>query len=178
MHNTPQRIAVWDPFIRAFHWTLAATFLLAWITAEDSPKLHEQLGYFALVLLGLRLLWGLVGTRHARFNSFVRGPTEALGYLRSLAQGHPKDYLGHNPAGGWMVIGLIVALLATASTGMFANDSGELWEELHEGLAKFTLLLVAVHVVGVMASSLLHGENLIRAMLTGKKDEGRYRCLR
>jgi cytochrome b len=92
-----------------------------------------------------------------------------LGYLRSLAKGNSKDYLGHNPAGGWMVIGLIVALLATASTGILANDGGELWEELHEGLANVSLLFIAVHVVGVLASSLLHGENLIRAMLTGKK---------
>ncbi len=169
MHNTPQQITVWDPFVRTFHWTLAVTYLLAWITAEDWPGLHEQLGYFVLVLLGLRLIWGLVGTRHARFTGFVRGPTEALGYLRSLAQGHPKDYLGHNPAGGWMAIGLIIVLLATAATGILANDGGELWEELHEGLANILLLLVVVHVLGVLASSLLHAENLIGAMLTGKK---------
>jgi cytochrome b len=169
MHNTPQQITIWDPFVRAFHWSLAVSYLLAWVTAEDWPGPHEQLGYFVLVLLGLRLVWGLIGTRYARFDSFVRGPSAALGYLRSLAQGHPKDYLGHNPAGGWMVIGLIVALLATASTGILANDGGELWKELHEGLANISLLLIAVHVVGVLASSVLHGENLIRAMLTGKK---------
>ena len=118
MHDAPQQIAVWDPFIRVFHWTLAVTCLLAWITAEDWPGLHEQLGYFVLMLLGLRLIWGLIGTRHARFDSFVRGPSAALSYLRSLAQGQPKSYLGHNPAGGWMVIGLMIVLLATASTGM------------------------------------------------------------
>jgi cytochrome b len=169
MPTTPQRIAVWDPFIRAFHWTLAVTYLLAWVSAEDWPGLHEQSGYFVLILVGLRLIWGLVGTRHARFRNFVRMPTEALGYLRSLAKGHPLDYLGHNPAGGWMVIVLIIALVATASTGILANGGGELWEELHEGLANISLLLVVVHVLGVLASSLLHGENLIGAMFTGKK---------
>lgn len=169
MHTTPPQIAVWDPFVRAFHWTLAVTYLLAWITAEDSQGLHVRLGYFMLMLVGLRLIWGLIGTRHARFNSFIRGPSAALGYLHSLAQGHPKNYLGHNPAGGWMVIGLIITLVATAATGILANDGGELWEELHEGLANISLLLIIVHLAGVLASSVRHGENLIRAMLTGKK---------
>jgi cytochrome b len=169
MSTSKQQIAVWDPFIRAFHWSLALAYLVAWASAEEWAGLHENVGYFILALLGLRVAWGLVGTRHARFSDFVHGPGAALTYLRSLVQGHPRDYLGHNPVGGWMVVGLIVVLLATASTGILANGDEGLWEELHEGLANVSLLLIVVHVTGVIASSVLHRENLIFSMFTGIK---------
>jgi cytochrome b len=169
MQTAPNRIAVWDPFVRAFHWSLALTYLGTWLTAEEWAGLHEQLGYFVLGLIGLRVVWGLIGTRHARFGDFVRGPAATLAYLRSLLGGRPQHYLGHNPAGGWMVILLMLSLVATAASGILVGGEEGLWEELHEGLANLSLLLVAVHITGVVAASLLHGENLVRAMLTGHK---------
>lgn len=170
MQTAQHRIVVWDPFVRAFHWSLVVAYLGAWLTAEELAGLHEQLGYFVLALIGLRLIWGLIGTRHARFSDFVRGPAATLSYLRSLAGGRPRHYLGHNPAGGWMVVLLLLTLVATAASGILVGGGEEeLWEELHEGLANLSLLLVAVHITGVVAASLLHGENLVRAMLTGHK---------
>ena len=169
MQTTTQRIPVWDPFIRAFHWSLVLAYFGAWLTAEELGWLHEQLGYFILASLGLRLAWGLIGTEHARFINFLRGPNTTVEYLKSLADGRAKHYVGHNPAGGWMVILLITTLLATIVTGVLMGGHEDLWEELHEGLASLSLLLIVVHILGVIAASLLHSENLIQAMLTGCK---------
>ena len=130
---------------------------------------HEQAGYFLLGLIGLRVFWGFIGTRHARFGDFVRGRGETLAYLRGLGTGRPAHYLGHNPAGGWMVVMLLSALFGAAVSGMLMQGDEGLWEEIHEGLAGLTLLMVAVHVGGVVVSSLLHRENLVRAMITGRK---------
>ena len=160
---------MWDPFVRVFHWSLVLAYLGAWASAEEWAGLHDQLGYFILVLVGLRLIWGLVGTRYARFSSFLRTPSTAMAYLRSLAAGRPTHYVGHNPIGGWMVIALMASLTATGVTGVMMGAEDGLWEELHEIAANLSLLLVAVHVGGVLVASLLHEENLVRAMLTGNK---------
>lgn len=165
----PARERVWDPFVRVFHWSLVVSYLLAWVTAEEWDLLHEQLGWFVLTLLGLRLAWGLIGTRHARFGDFVRGPGKVRAYLGSLLRGNPEHHVGHNPVGGWMVLALIVTLAATALSGVLMVRGGEAWEDLHEGLANLSLALVAVHVLGVVVSSFAHRENLIKAMLTGYK---------
>ena len=158
------RVAVWDPFVRTFHWSLLLAYAGAWLTAEEWAQAHEGLGWFVVALLGLRLVWGLIGTRHARFSDFVRGPRSTLAYLRTLAGGRPADYLGHNPAGGWMVILLIGSLAATAASGILMAESGHgLWEELHEGLATLSLLLVGVHLAGVIVASL----NIKTALLFG-----------
>ncbi len=161
---------VWDPFIRTFHWSLVLSYLIAWVTAESVERLHEQSGYFILALLGLRIVWGLIGTPHARFSDFVYSPRNTLRYLASLLSGQPPYYRGHNPAGGWMVIALIICLLATAVSGiMIAEAHEELWEELHEGVAELSLLLVVLHLGGVVTASWLHRENLVKAMLSGRK---------
>lgn len=170
MRKATRSVPVWDPFIRLFHWSLAISYALAWATAESAMALHERAGYFILTLLALRVFWGIVGSRHARFHAFVRGPTAALSYLRRLAAGRPKDYLGHNPAGGWMVLLLLAGLLGTVMTGIVMPGGEDLWEELHEGFANSTLLLVAVHVSAVVVSSVLHGQNLIAAMISGRKN--------
>lgn len=164
-----QKISVWDPFVRVFHWSLVLAYLGAWASAEEWAGLHDQLGYFILVLVGLRLAWGLVGTHYARFSSFLRAPSTAMAYLRSLAAGRPTHYVGHNPIGGWMVIALMASLTATGVTGFMMGAEDGLWEELHEIAASLSLLLVALHVGGVLIASLLHEENLVRAMLTGNK---------
>lgn len=169
MRNSTDRIAVWDPFVRTFHWTLVASYAGAWATAENWDGLHEQLGYFVLAMIGLRLVWGLVGTRHARFTDFLRTPRTTAAYLRSLAWGRPEHYTGHNPAGGWMVILLLASLVAAAGSGILIANGGEYWEELHEAAAGFSVFLIVVHVSGVIVSSLAHRENLVAAMLSGYK---------
>ena len=166
---TPPRQRVWDPFVRVFHWALVGSYLLAWATAEEWDLLHERVGWFVLALLGLRLVWGLVGTRYARFSNFVRGPGQVSAYLGSLLRRDPEHHVGHNPAGGWMVVALILVVAATALSGVMMVQGGEAWEELLEGLANLSLALVAVHVLGVLLASFMHRENLVKAMLTGYK---------
>lgn len=163
-------ITVWDPFVRVFHWSLALSYLVAWASAEEIEWLHERDGYFLMGLIGLRLIWAIVGTRHARFSDFVVGPRAALDYLRSLRSGHPKHYLGHNPAGGWMVLALLFTLTLCGVSGLMMSGENDLLEEVHEGLANLSLLLVGLHVAGVAISSRVHRENLVLSMLTGKKN--------
>jgi len=169
MPKKQQNIPIWDPFIRSFHWSIALAYLGAWASAEEWPQLHAQLGYFILVLLGLRLVWGLIGTRHAQFRDFVHAPRSTLSYLRSIKSGRPQHYLGHNPAGGWMVIAMLACLAGTAASGVLIAGGAEAWEDLHEALAGLSLLLIAMHLAGVLVASLLHRENLVKAMLTGNK---------
>ncbi|MCB1734238.1 MAG: cytochrome b/b6 domain-containing protein [Gammaproteobacteria bacterium] len=179
-------VRVWDPLVRVFHWSLALTFAAAWLTGEDESALHDVFGYAILALIGVRLIWGLLGTRYARFSDFVRGPATVLAYLQDIARSRAQRHLGHNPAGGAMVVALLLSLIATALTGMglegvqsgtglFANlhdlghDAEEWFEELHELFANFSIFLVFVHVAGVLLASFQHGENLVRAMITGRK---------
>lgn len=166
-------IRVWDPFVRVFHWSLASLIGLAWLT-EDGPKsVHQTAGYVIAALLAARLLWGFFGPKHARFSDFLRGPRTVLAHLRDLAQGRERRYLGHNPAGGWMIIALIATISATVLTGwlqttdMFWGSSA--MEEIHESLAILILVLLAGHLCGVLVESLRHRENLVRAMITGRK---------
>ncbi|WP_421932478.1 cytochrome b/b6 domain-containing protein [Phenylobacterium sp.] len=170
--KTPS-IRVWDPVVRLFHWSLAVSFAVAWLTAEDWEDLHYAAGYAAAVLIGFRLVWGLVGPRYARFSQFVRNPGDTARYVGAILRGREPRYLGHNPAGGLMILALLSTLSATALTGwMYTQDAfwGAEWvEELHEGAATLTLGLVALHIAGVIVASLRHRENLVRAMVTGRK---------
>ena len=169
----PVMVKVWDPFVRVFHWTLLTLFVIAFASGDDVEKVHIAAGYGIAVLLALRLVWGIIGSRHARFSGFVRSPREVIAYLRDVASLRAPRYLGHNPAGGAMIIALLTALIATAATGyMMTTDAywGAKWvEKLHEALAYGTLALAGLHVLGVAASSLLHRENLIKSMWTGRK---------
>ena len=167
-------VKVWDILLRAFHWSFAATFAGAWLTAESERwrDVHVTLGYTMLGLIAFRILWGLVGPRHARFASFVRGPAAVARYLRSLLEGRPEHHLGHNPAGAVAIVALLAVALAAIGSGWAVyNDFGGHWlEESHEFLAGAMLALVGVHLAGVAVASWLHRENLVRAMLTGRKD--------
>ena len=169
----PAFIKVWDPFIRTFHWLLVSFFVVAWITADEWDSIHEITGYAVAVLVGLRLVWGLIGTRHARFPDFVYRPSTVIRFVKDSIHLRAKRYLGHNPAGGAMVLALLLSLSVTAGTGVMTTmDSfwGVEWvEELHEGAANLMLGLVFLHVLGVILSSLQHRENLVRAMFTGLK---------
>lgn len=167
-------ILVWDAPLRIFHWLMVLCFAGAYLTAEsESLRLvHVTLGYTMAGLVGFRLVWGVVGPRHARFSNFVRGPAAVIGYLRALISGHPQRYVGHNPAGALAIIALLgITLLLVASGWANYNDiDGDWSEELHEGVANAMLALVAIHVAAVLASSWLHRENLVGAMLHGRKD--------
>lgn len=172
-----RELRVWDPLVRVAHWTLVFAVLGAWVTAEVEGKvaeaLHEWLGYLTLAALAVRVPWGWVGTRYARFSQFVRSPRETLAYAKKLAVLAEPRYIGHNPLGAWMIVALIFMAVAAAASGwLYVTDRfwGAEWlEEAHEALSNALLALVALHVAGVVFSSLRHRENLARAMLTGRK---------
>ncbi|HJV72254.1 cytochrome b/b6 domain-containing protein [Ideonella sp.] len=167
------RILVWDAPVRVMHWLMVLSFAGAWLSAESERwrLLHITLGYTLAGLVAARLVWGLVGTQHARFVSFVRGPTAALDYLRALLQGRAPHFSGHNPAGALAIVGLLALAAATTALGwaVEAELGGDWLEEAHEALATGMLALVGLHVLGVVVGSLAHRENLARAMFTGRK---------
>lgn len=168
----PATVKVWDPFVRIFHWSLVVLFALAWVS-EDLQSLHQPVGYAIGGLVVLRIVWGFVGPTHARFSDFVRSPKTTLVYARDLLAGRAKHGRGHNPLAGMMVLALLVMLIATGASGWMTTletyRTAEWLEELHEGLASATLALVGVHVLAVAIMSWVHGENLVRAMLSGRK---------
>ncbi len=171
--SRPAEVSVWDPFVRVFHWSIVILVAMAWITGDDLESLHIAGGYAIAGLLALRLVWGFVGPRYARFASFVRGPRAVAAYLADTVRLRARRHIGHNPAGAAMIVALILALAATAASGI-AMEAGWFgkahWlEEVHEALATLVLVLAGIHVAGVIAASLFHRENLIRAMITGKK---------
>jgi cytochrome b len=168
----PAEAMVWDPVVRIFHWSVAMLFAIAWIS-EDWQFVHQPAGYMILALVGLRVVWGIVGTRHAKFSDFICRPVAIIEHIRSLLSGSPSRSLGHNPLGGLMVVALLAMLLATGASGWLMTTNAmrgtEWFEELHEALASTTLVLVGLHVLGVVVMSVLHGENLLWAMITGRK---------
>jgi cytochrome b len=164
---------VWDPLVRIFHWSLVASFAVAWFTARASEHIHDGAGYLAAALVFVRLLWGALGTPYARFSQFVRGPATVMRYLRAMLGGREARHIGHNPAGGAMVLVLLAAMAATALTGwMMTTDAyfGVDWvQRLHGLIAHGLLLLVFAHIGGVVLACWRHRENLVAAMITGRK---------
>lgn len=170
--DVSDKIKVWDPLVRTFHWTLVLGVFGAYFI-ERPRDLHEALGWLTAGAIGVRLIWGIVGAHYARFSQFVPGPARLVRYLADLVRGRETRHIGHNPAGGAMIILLICLLAAVTLTGwMMGQDAwfGEQWvEELHTLLADGVMLCVALHVLGVIVASIRHGENLVRAMITGYK---------
>ena len=168
-----EHVLVWDAPVRVFHWLMVLCFAGAWISAESERwrLLHATLGYTVAGLVAFRIVWGLVGTKHARFASFVRAPGAALRYLGSLVRGAPEHHVGHNPAGALAIVALLgVAAVVVASGWAAYNDVfKDVFEELHEGAAEALMALVLLHVAAVIVSGWLHRENLVRAMFTGRK---------
>jgi cytochrome b len=173
MHDPKSKILVWDAPVRVFHWLLVLSFFGAYLTAESERwrLVHVTLGYTMGGLVAFRLVWGLIGTRYARFSNFIRGPAAVQRYLQSLLNGQPEHAVGHNPAGALAIVLLLLLSLVIVVTGwaIFNEIGGSLLSELHEVTSSLMLLVVGVHVAGVAVSSWLHRENLVRAMLTGKK---------
>ena len=173
METTTTQIRVWDAPTRVFHWLLVLSFAGAYLTSESErwSLVHITLGYTLGGLIAFRLIWGFVGTRYARFTSFVKGPSEVLQYAKSMATLKPKHFVGHNPLGAVAIVLLIVSGIAIVVTGYAAfNEIGGEWvAELHEVASHIMLILVGIHIVGVIAASWLHKENLARAMVNGFK---------
>ncbi len=176
MNDTPspdRPTLVWDLPVRVFHWLLVLSIAGAWLSAESErwALVHVTLGLTAAFLVAFRLLWGLVGTRTARFTQFVRGPAAAWRYLRSLLGPRPEHHVGHNPAGALAILGLLALVAVTTATGWagWVELGGLDLEDLHEAAATALLALAGVHVAGVLLGSWRHRENLVRAMVDGRK---------
>jgi cytochrome b len=171
--QSPATVRVWDPLVRIFHWSLVGLFAFAFVTGDEWQQPHEIAGYIIAGLIAVRVIWGLVGSRHARFSSFVYRPSTVAGFISDMVRMKARRYLGHNPAGGLMVLALLLIIAVISLSGwLMTTDAfwGVGWvEELHEGAAFAALGLIALHIGGVIVASLEHGENLVRAMLTGRK---------
>ncbi len=166
-------IRVWDPFVRAAHWLLAASFAAAWLSSESAEGLHDAAGYAAGALVALRVVWGFLGPGYARFAQFVRSPETVIGYLRAIRNGCERRYIGHNPAGGAMIVVLLAAMAAATVSGWLLTTDA-FWgsaalQHVHSALAHGVLALVGLHLAGVLLASLRHRENLVRAMVVGAK---------
>ncbi len=211
-----KHVKVWDPFVRFFHWALVFSIIIQLLTAESAINIHANVGYFIICLLLTRIVWGVIGSKHARFRDFIYSPGKIIGYLKGLVQRSPQHYVGHNPAGGAMVLTLLFFLLLTTYAGLktygtegkgplaeqsisvgrnaYAHSDSEdeddernehsatfdqgktqskkahnFWKETHETLVGIVIALIIFHILGVIASSYVHRENLILAMITGKK---------
>ena len=166
-------ILVWDVPTRVFHWLLVLSFGGLFLTAESERyrDIHVVLGYTLLGLIAFRLLWGFFGTRYAQFRSFLFKPGEIVAYVRSLFKGKPAHYVGHNPAGSVAIWLLLILGISTGVTGvmLFQDIGGEAVEELHEFVSNTMLAVALIHISGVVVSSLMHRENLVRSMVTGFK---------
>jgi cytochrome b len=181
-------VKVWDRFLRFFHWTLVLCFATAYISGEvHASTIHVLVGYLLCILLAARVYWGFKGSEYARFRAFMFPISEALDYLRSMLKGNPKHYYGHNPAGALMVFTLLGLLAVIFVSGllslgtidfegpfaflgnMVSDETSYTFRHLHKLLPNFALALVALHLLGVLVGSIQHKENLVRAMVTGKK---------
>jgi cytochrome b len=166
-------ILVWDLPVRVGHWLMAAGFAVAWLTGESEEwrLVHVFAGGTVVAVALFRLIWGFLGSRHARFSEFVKAPRAAVDYLKSLLGGEPQHFTGHNPAGGWAIVLLLGLALLTGLSGWltYQEVAGDWLGELHEGIAATMLAVVGVHLLGVLVGSMAHGENLPRAMVTGMK---------
>ena len=170
--STPA-VKVWDPFVRIFHWSLVTCIVLNQFVLEAGETAHEWTGYTASALVLLRLVWGFVGSRHARFADFFPTPQRLGRHLQALRRGEQPHYDGHNPLGALMMLALMVLVLSLGLTGWLQTTDaywGEEWlMELHEWLANGLLLAAGLHAAAAIVMGHLERTRLIRAMITGHK---------
>jgi cytochrome b len=171
--ETARVVRVWDPAVRLFHWSLVVAFIIAWFTGDELQRVHETAGYAIMVLLAFRVIWGFIGTAHARFSDFIYRPAVVFAYTLDSIRLRARRYIGHNPAGGAMVVALLATLALTCATGfMMTTDAfwGIEWvEKTHKLAANLAVVLIGLHLVGVATASVQHRENLVLAMITGRK---------
>lgn len=171
--STTSKVLVWDVPTRVFHWLLAGSFFAAYALSESERlrHLHVMFGYTVLGLVVFRLVWGFVGTRYARFSSFLFGPKSVLRHVGGMARLRSEPHVGHTPAGSWAIYAMLILALVTAVSGYlnFNDIGGDAMEEIHEVAANAWMLLVCVHIAGVIVSSLVERQNLPRSMVTGYK---------
>jgi cytochrome b len=171
--NNKKSVLVWDFPVRVFHWLLVVSFAGAWITSESEAQqmIHYAFGYSACALVLFRIIWGVVGTRYARFSQFIKGPTETIGHIKSLLTGDQHAGLGHNPAGALAMISLMALVLLIGLTGYWSVKEffGDVVGEVHEAIASIAMAVVVIHIAAAVIMSFMQKENLIRSMVTGKK---------
>jgi cytochrome b len=181
-HMTPsnpepaaERVLVWDLPLRIFHWLLAAAFLLAWIlavTSDDESRafaVHGLLGLFIAALVAFRLVWGVIGTRHARFDAFATRPAALFAYLKSVFVGPGREYVGHNPASSYVTWAMLILLVGLVWSGILLGRGNESVEDLHEILAHSMLALVGIHLLGVILHTVRHRDPITLGMIDGRK---------
>ncbi|WP_295531480.1 cytochrome b/b6 domain-containing protein [uncultured Thioclava sp.] len=165
---------VWDPFVRLFHWSVAALFVANAFFTSPKHDLHHWIGYSIAGLVGARILWGVFGSRHARFRDFPPSAAGALSQLRDMATGRRHAHIGHSPLGALMIYNLLVTLLVIAGSGwLMTTDAywGVKWpKDLHEIAVNWAEFSIAAHIAAVIYESLRLRVNLARAMITGRKD--------
>lgn len=168
-----QMILVWDMPVRVFHWLLVICFAGAWLTSESErlQMIHYAFGYTACLLILIRLVWGVIGTRYARFSQFLKSPKAVLGHFMAMLRGHPHHDVGHNPAGGLVMVALMVLILVIGLSGYLSVKEvlGDFAGEIHESVANLALAIVILHVLAAIVMSLLEKQNLVRSMVNGKK---------
>ncbi len=183
-HEQSGRIAVWDIFIRIFHWTLVPLVGFAWFSGDEGGRwlaYHMWDGYLILALLAFRILWGFVGSTTARFAHFLASPRRAVAYVRTVAAGQPAAHYGHNPLGGYAVAALLLSLCVQVATGLFATDdilnagplnalvgarTADLLTQIHKVNFDILLALVGIHLCAIVAYRIA-GRDLVTPMITG-----------
>jgi cytochrome b len=169
-----QHLKVWDPVVRIFHWCLVAAFIANAFFTRTGKPVHEWVGYGVAALIALRLIWGLVGTRHARFTDFPPSVSQAIGQMQEMATGRRHVHAGHSPLGAWMIYNLLVTIIAVAVTGYMQTTLpffGVKWvESAHELFVNWAEVSIVLHVGAVIVESRRLRVNLVRAMVTGYKD--------
>jgi cytochrome b len=168
-----QMILVWDMPVRVFHWLLVICFAGGWLTSESErlQMIHYAFGYTACLLVLIRLVWGVIGTRYARFSQFLKSPKAVIGHFMAMLRGHPHHDVGHNPAGGLVMVALMVLILVIGFSGYLSVKEvlGDFAGEIHESVASLALAVVILHVLAAIVMSLLEKQNLVRSMVNGKK---------
>ena len=180
--NKKQSVLVWDFPVRVFHWLLVISFAGAWITSESEAQqmIHYAFGYSACALVLFRIVWGIVGTKYARFSQFIKGPAETIKHIKSLLTGDHHAGLGHNPAGAFAMISLMVLVLLIGLTGYWSVKEffGDVMGEAHEAIASIAMAVVVIHIAAAIIMSFMQNENLIRSMVTGKKQGTQEQAIR
>lgn len=180
--NKNQSVLVWDFPVRVFHWLLVISFVGAWITSESEAlqMIHYAFGYSACALVLFRIIWGFIGTRYARFTQFMKGPAETIHHIKSLFTGNQHAGLGHNPVGALAMVALMVLILLIGVTGYWSVKEflGDFMSGAHEAIASLALVVVVIHIAAAIIMSFVQKENLIRSMVTGKKQGAPEQAIR